>query len=504
MPDGRSFPPGAGWWQAGLAVGALLLVAGVAAAPRFETKVVGSVEGAGPGGVVTSNGPSTGPSGPAQQVVVDPRTGKRTTTTTTVAGPGAIDCAHGRNGGDTAPGVSATKITVASTVVTSGVGADFLGDAADGMRAAFAASNAAGGICGRRIELKTVNSGWNATTGANDIQGFIHSGNVFSLVGEPDSEGLGASIDSGDIDRARIPVVGTDGMLANQYHSQWVWPVAASSVSSMHVAADWAIDVAHGAKFGIVFDRDYRFGPEGAKAFAEELRRRGHGIDGYGGSSPCSKAYCGISSTSGHYDTEVATFNSACNDTCDVVVMLVEPSPMVAWMQAERNNDRPWFKTLVGGEPLFDDGLGHQCEECGKAKLVVWTGYRAAIQPFDAERPVAAYCQQLHAQNPSADCHNEFTEGAYLGARMFVDAVKRVGDLGLPLTRDNLKNVLDTTTFDLGLTYRPIHYPGIPRIANACLTPFQANYSGSFNGWSYLQDSGWTCDKNPAKELASA
>jgi ABC-type branched-subunit amino acid transport system substrate-binding protein len=392
---------------------------------------------------------------------------------------------------------------VASTVVTSGPGADFLGEAAAGIKAALQEANAKGGVCGRLFDLKTLNSGWDATTGKNDIDGWIHAGKTFALVGQPDSEGLDAATTSGVIDQNRMPVVGTDGMLKSQYQSDWIWPVAASTVANMHIVADYAVDVLHAHSFGIVYDTDYKFGAEGAVAFAEQLKRRGQSVKGYGNGKGCSSAnaaYCGISSHKQSYSTEVQNFNAACAP-CDVVVMLLEPAPMISWMNQESNAQRAWYKTLVGGEPLFDDGLGQQCSGCGEAKLMVWTGYRAAIQPFDSEKPVYTYCQQLHAVSASADCHNEFTEGAYLGAKMFVEAARRAGDLHLPLTRENLKVVLDAKAYDLGLTDKPLGYPGMPHVANVCMTAFADNYSGSFNGWNYLSDVAWRCDKNPTLDL---
>jgi ABC-type branched-subunit amino acid transport system substrate-binding protein len=501
MTRERTFPPGVGWWQAALAGAVVLLVAGVAAAPRFQTKVVGTAQGVEPGAVVqgsqqpgTKPGAqtSTGPVGGNAPVVTGPRA---------TGAAAAIDCAHGRNGGSTAPGVSATEIHVASTVVNSGQGEDFLGEAALGIKAAFETANQAGGVCGRRITFETINSGWDGPTGKNYIDGFIHSGKVFGLVGQPDSEGLDQAITSGTIDGNKFPAVGTDGMLKSQYHSDWVWPVAASTVTNMHIAANYGVDDLKAKSFGIVFDTKYKFGREGAEAFAEQLKRRGYSIKGYTkNANSCSQAFCGISSDKQSYATEIQTFNAACKP-CDVVVMLLEPAPMLAWMNGERSNRDEWYKTLIGGEPLFDDGVGQQCPGCGKAKLVVWTGYRPAIQPFDAEKPVYTYCQQLHAQNKSADCHNAFTQGAYLGAQLFIEAVRRVGDLGQPLTRENLKNVLDAGVFSLGLTYKPIAYPSHSHIANTCMTAFYDNYSGSFNGWSYLQAVGWKCDPNPTAEL---
>jgi ABC-type branched-subunit amino acid transport system substrate-binding protein len=158
---------------------------------------------------------------------------------------------------------------------------------------------------------------------------------------------------------------------------------------------------------------------------------------------------------------------------------------METWMKGERDSGTTWYHTLFGGEPLFDDNLGTACDGCGG--MIVWTGYHPAIQPFDAEAPVAKYQQSLKAQCPSCDPHNEFTEGAYIGMQLFIQGVKTVAASGLPLTRANLKNALDGLTFNAGLTSTTLHYgSGLPHLANTKMAAYSDNFSGSFNGWSYL------------------
>jgi ABC-type branched-subunit amino acid transport system substrate-binding protein len=365
------------------------------------------------------------------------------------------------------------------------------------MKAAINRVNQAGGICGRQLTIETINDGWNGPQGQADIQAWCQSGKVFALVGEPDSEGLKAALESGSIDRCNLPAVGTDGMLADQYWSPLVWPVAASTVTNMHIIASYAVNQLHAKSFGIIYDTAYHFGAEGANAFGQELRRLGKDIVGFGGSG-CSgrTAYCGVSSQSTDYSSQIQAFNSACSP-CDVVVLLLEPGPAENWMSGESGN---WYVHLEGGEPLFDYQVGENCAGCGQAKMQVWTGYHPAIQPFDAEKAVYTYCQALKAVRPADDCQNEFTEGAYLGAQMFITAAQTLAQQGLPLTRGNLKQVLDQQTFDLGLS-QPLHYGGdLPHLANISMAAFSENYSGSFNGWNY-DGTGFLPDPAPGQDL---
>lgn len=506
MSRGAGFPPGLGAVPVLVAVAAAALAASATLVPQFATRTVGTTAATGgsaaAGGETVQGAAAGGPGGAAAAPAAV--LGSPAAKGHAAAAPAAVQCAPGRNGGSTAPGVSATEIDVASTIVTTGVGAGFLGEAVDGMQAAIKEANAAGGVCGRLLHLDTVNSGWDQNAGQQDISNYINAGNVFALVGEPDSEGLRGAIDSGTVDRAGIPVVGSDGMLADQYTDPWVFPVAASTVSNMHIIAEYAY--AHGARtFGIVYDTHYRFGQEGASAFAAEVARLGGRLQGAGGSG-CSQAYCAISSDDSSYSSAITTFDTACSNAdgnghpCDAVVMLLEPQPMEAWMKGEENAQTAWYSSLYGGEPLFDDNFASICAaRC--AHLTVWTGYHPALSPFDREPAVARYQQSLASAAPDADPHNEFTEGAYLGTRLFIAACQAVGAQGKPLTRDNLRAVLTGTTFDLGLS-APLRYPALPHIANVSMAAFADNAAGSFNGWNNLA-TGFLTDRSAGKDMRS-
>jgi len=513
MSRGGGFPPGLGTVPVVVAIAVAAIAASGTLVPQFATRTVGTVGGgAAQQGTADTGGAAGGPAAAQASAAAAGAPGAAaaagggTAAHGSAGGAASVQCAAGRNGGATAPGVSATEIHVASTIVTTGVGAGFLGEAVDGMQAAINEANAAGGVCGRRITLDTVNSGWDQNAGQQDISNYINAGNVFALVGEPDSEGLKGAVDSGTVDRAGIPVVGSDGMLADQYTDPWVFPVAASTVSNMHIVAESAY--AHGARsFGIVYDTHYKFGQEGAAAFAAEVQRLGGTLQGAGGSG-CAQAYCGISSQDSSYSSAITTFDNACGNAggsghpCDAVVMLLEPQPMEVWMKGEENAAAPWYGTLYGGEPLFDDNFASLCAgRC--AHLTVWTGYHPALQPFDTEAPVSRYVQSLKSAFPDADAHNEFTEGAYLGTRLFIAACQAVGAQNKPLTRDNLRAALTTTSFDLGLS-APLRFPALPHIANTAMAAFADNsrQGGSFNGWNYLA-TGFVADRSAGKDMRS-
>ena len=498
------FPPRVGWIPILIALAVVAVASVVAFVPEYATHQVIGVTNTDKhqADVVADQTPGAGTTMDSGHLVYSPGAGPSGgPVVNTKAGPGA-GCSQRRNAGATDIGVTGSQIHITTTDVTTGVGAGFLGQAVQGMKAALNQVNAAGGVCGRRIVFhpSPINDGWDGPTGANYISGFINSSDgVFALVGEPDSEGLYSAQHSGLIDQAGIPVVGTDGMLSSQYTDPWIWPVAASTITNMHIAAQYACKQLHAHNVGIVYDSKYKFGPEGANAFKAQIQRSCGSTLSMG--SDCSTAFCGVSPDATSYTSQITAFNGACagssgSPKCDVVVMLLEPGPMEVWMRGEENCGCSWYRTLMGGEPLFDDSLAGNCGQ-GCARMMVWTGYKPYLQPFDGEAPVYTYAHALAQVCPSCDLHNEFTEGAYLGTELFIAACQQVGS---NLTRAALRQVLDSQTFDLGLS-QPLHYgTGLPHLANTSMAAYSDNASGTFNGWSYA-NTGFISDPAPGKDF---
>ncbi|GAC1575413.1 MAG: hypothetical protein NVS3B24_04020 [Candidatus Dormibacteria bacterium] len=506
------FPPALSWLAVALVVATVAALSLFDIVPQFHTLKITALNGTTGAGAVGPNGspqPGVDPNGP-------PLPGVNVSNGTPVPGvssggrpagssgsgtpgaPGSSDggaakCAPGQNGGATDTGVTGTHIKIASTIVESGIGQSFLGPVPDAMNAVINRVNHAGGICGRSL-LPTFNDdGWDPSRGQGYINNYIHNG-YFALTVVPSSEGLKAASDTKLIDNAGIPVVGSDGMLSQQYLDPMIWPVATSTVSTAHISASYSFNTFHPRSFGIVYDSKYHFGREGAYAYDQAVKRlTGSDINGYNTSNQCGGAFCAISSDNTDFKSAINTFNGACHP-CDVVFLLLEP----AVAQTFLNQDSSTFAThLQAAQPLFNTDFAKAA--CGQrcAGMMVWSSYKPPIGQFGFDPAVVKYVKELSSVAPRDDPDNAFTEGGWLGMELFVQALQGVGP---NLTRAALKTQLNSMTLATGLT-QPLNWSS-SHLANQWMLGFSDNYTGNFNGWRY-ENTDWVKDPYLGQDLNS-
>ena len=436
------------------------------------------------GGTVT-NGTGTGTTGSKGGTAAGP--GKGTTGGNNggprIVTPRGVECRSGANGGKTDRGVTDTEIKLGATVVQSGIGTSFLGPVVTGMNAVKNDVNRTGGICGRKVVLKLKDDGWDAQRGYGYIRNLVEGDKVFGLAVNPSSEGLRIASNEGYFVKTQTPVLGTDGMLNSQYVDPWVWPVAASTVSTMHIIAKDAYDRLDARNFSIVFDSQYHFGVEGAFAYNAAVKRlTGKDIPGYfnpGSGGGCSSRFCAISAGRSSYSTENRAFNSACfngQNECDFLALLLEPNEALTFM---RDGFQRQFVAGKGlAQTLFSEQFAAACgSTCDGAN--VWTGYLPPVGPLASKPAVAEYVRDVRSENPTVDIYNQFLEGGYLGMRYTVDVLKKVGPF---LTRPAVMAVADSMPYDIGLS-TPLKWSKGNHFANAAMQPFVIQYQNGFNGF---------------------
>lgn len=426
--------------------------------------------GAGPGTNNNNGGGTTVGGGPSGSVIP----------------PSKYECREGKNGGATDRGVTATTINLPSTIVASGIGSSFLGQMKYAMQAVAKQVNREGGICGRKLVIETRDDAWDASTGAQYLRNYINDRSKFGIPVGASSEGLGVVIDSGDLDKAQFPVVGSDGLAINQYLNkqgqaqQWVWPIATATVSEARIMA--ADAYRRGARnMGVVFDRDYHFGKEAAAAFSAEVERlTGKPVQGYNNNNTCNQRYCGIAAGQNSYSGDAAKFKAS---NPDFVALFLEPETALTWMQDPNTRsatDEAIKYGYGGAQPLFTYQFESQCgAKCDQ--MVIWSGFKPNVEKYRNDPAVAEYVRALKAEYRQADEYNQFTQSAYVGMQFLVAALKKVGP---ELTRLRLKAVLDNMTYDNALTLQGrLTFTPQTRFANTTMQAFVMQYKGTPGGW---------------------
>lgn len=490
MSTPRSFPPA---WRSAVVV-VVLALAGAAFAymPGSDETVTAAADGGGPvasagsaddlapGAPVVDGGGSNGSQAAA---------GGQSARSAVAGGAGRaaasnLQCAAGRNGGSTDVGVTGDSVKLGATVVDSGIGAAFLRDARYGMLAVKDRVNRAGGICGRKLELKLVDDGWEAGLGSQFIRNLVEDEKVFALAVVPSSEGLRVVSESGYLKAKGIPVVGTDGMLKHQYTDPTIWPVAASTITSMHVIVEYAAQQLAKKNFALVYETTYHFGIEGAYAFHEQVKRSiGSPVPGYedpeGGRAGCQQRFCGIKAGQADYGSQIQEFNEACTQppACDYIVLLLEPATALTWIK-QGGLILPDGGT-AGPQPLFTRSFAEECKsQCNGMWL--WSGYLPAIDSNLGIPQVATYRDEIRTTSASADPTNTFVQGAYAGMQLLVEAMQRTGPA---LTRASLMATLDAMTYESGLTVSPHAWRPGNHFSNTSMKAYSIQYTDRFSGW---------------------
>lgn len=425
-------------------------------------------------------------------------------------GAGNAQCARGQNAGATDTGVTAQSIDLGATVVRSGIGSSFLSGAPVAMQALVDRTNRLGGVCGRILKLKMIDDAWSAQLGNTYLRSLIDQG-VFAIPVAPSSEGVNALLTNNEL--KGVPLVGADGMVKSQYNDPWVWPVATSTVSTMHIIAQQAY--AQGARtFGIVFDKKYHFGVEGAEAFAHAVKRlTKRDIPGYKQNKrleSCVESFCGIDPGQSSYDPQVQEFNDSCKKVgpsgygynnplqapnCDVIALLLEPKTALTWFQSGGMHPQDRDGRLMGPQPLFNSDFAKSCAARCSA-MAAWTSYNPPLDPYRNHAAVTEYVSVLRQRDPSVDVTNSFTEGAYLGMKVFIEAAKIVGP---NLTRAALREVLNSTEFDLGLG-PPIRWSSGRHLGHGQMQSYLFRYQGeTFVG--FKNRAGFVKDKDLGEDL---
>lgn len=367
------------------------------------------------------------------------------------------------DGDRTASDVGVTADTIMLGIVAP-ESPSFAGWSEDGFVGAVASINAGGGVCGRDLVLSQ-----GPEQPYEGIRGLDEAldADLFALVGIHLSEIDDASA---HIDDAQMPIIGTGGRAELERTSPLLWSIGSSEDTIADVLVDDAI--AEGAvSFGVVYDDRDPYAQRVAAAIEEEVAT-------HAGASVAILQPLLPGQAS--YSSEIARFNQACVNGCDAVIPLLSRNTFLTWTAG-----RPRPATIRASlwPELFSETVARNCAARCRGMLA-WSPFLA---PAGSDSEASdLYRDSVRSRSPTAELDNTQT---LLGYEAVLHAAFAMGQAGPNLTRAGVQTILDTESYDLGLTATPMTWSP-SRDANRSLRGYEiVTGQGSFLG--FRNATGW-------------
>ena len=416
-----------------LAVFGLVLVNGMPFSSTSTTRTV-YVGGAGPAvtGVPSAVATSSGSAG----------TPGRTTTSVVGGGSTAAPVQADNAGAGTVKRGAPIKVGA----IVSQTGAINFAASAQGTKAYIDMVNRAGGVNGHLIQLDLRDDQLDATRGRSQAQQLLSQG-VFCFMGwqAPQTEATIVPF----LAQNRIPLIGDYGVGA-EYHSPWSYPF-----QSHHYGYEMGRFLALESKVthpGVVFISNSSAAVNDAqvRAFTAGVASAGKTLR--------SGDIRQVDVTQASYDDVVTALRL---NGVDGVATLIDQT---AYNRLQQSFDRQSYHPVHVADPLFTDPTVVQSKSTD-GTLVASDFTSTDLGGADVQE----YVRTVKAAFGSKAQISYIGEAGWLDAKVFVEALRRMGDT---ITRDNLLKVMNSLpgTVGGGFTPQGLHFgPGSDHDINQCL-----------------------------------
>lgn len=339
-----------------------------------------------------------------------------------------------------ADGVTASTVVVGQSAALSGPAAELGAEMRKGILAYFEHVNRNGGVNGRKLVLKSLDDGYEATRAAANTKKLIQDEDVFALlgyVGTPTSEAAKPIFTD-----ARVPFVGafTGAELLRAPFNRYIFNVRAS----YYAETDAIVDLL--ARMGLtriaVFYQNDSYGKAGLTGVERAMSKRNLKI--------------GATGTVERNSVEVAAAVKAiaASDPQAVVMISAYKSCGAFVKEMKKAGSNPQFMNVsfVGSRALAAE-LGDLGRGVGIAQVMPF--------PWNPATPVVRDYQRQIAPNGSENDYSFGSLEGYVAAKVFVEGLRRAGK---EPTREAFVTALETLRdFDLGgfyVTYSPTDHNG--------------------------------------------
>jgi len=334
-------------------------------------------------------------------------------------------------------GVTQDKILLGQSVALTGAAAQLGIQMRNGIKAYLDEVNASGGINGRKLELITLDDGYEPARTVPNTKKLVDE--VFALIGYV---GTPTSVPAIPIfTQARVPFVGpfTGAEALRAPFNRYIFHVRASYYDETEKIVEQVLST--GGKSIAVFYQDDAYGQAGLKGTEIAMTKRGLKVSALGT----------VERNTVKVENAVKKLSAAQPDAVVMISAYTSCAEFVRQMKRAGSAATFYNVSFVGSKALAD-ALGKDGVGVAISQVVPFPWGRAV--------PVVKEYQRLSAKEGNTDFNFSAMEG-FLVARVFVEGLKRSGR---DLTREKFIDAMEKMSeLDLGgfyLSYSPQNHAG--------------------------------------------
>lgn len=337
------------------------------------------------------------------------------------------------------PGVTANKILLGQSAALTGPAAQLGIQMRNGIKAYLNYVNEKGGVYGRRIELITLDDGYEPSRSAPNTKKLIEEVKVFGLIGYVGTPTMAAAMPIHT--QAKVPLVGpyTGAEILRVPFNRYIFHVRASYYDETERIIKQVVSI--GGKNIAVFYQNDSYGQAGLKGVELAMQRRDMKISALG--------------TVERNTIDVAAAVKAINAVKpDAVVMISAYTSCAEFIRQMKKagSTATFYNVSFVGSKALSDALGNEGSGVAISQVVPFPWGRAV--------PVVKEYQRLSAKAGFTDYNFTALEG-FLAAKVFVEGLRRTGR---NLTREAFISAMEKMqSVDLGgfyIGYSPTNHAG--------------------------------------------
>lgn len=337
-----------------------------------------------------------------------------------------------------AQGMTNDRIVLGQSVALTGPAAELGIQMRNGVKAYLDHVNENGGVHARKVELITLDDGYEPARTVPNTKRLIEQDKVFALIGYV---GTPTSVPSIPVfTQAKVPFVGpfTGAEALRVPFNRYIFHVRASYYDETEAIVEQVLSV--GGKSIAVFYQDDAYGQAGLKGVEIAMTKRGLKIAALGT----------VERNTIKVENAVKTIHAAEPDAVVMISAYTSCAEFIRQMKKAGSAATFYNVSFVGSKALAD-ALGKDGTGVAISQVVPF--------PWSMAVPVVKEYRQLSAKAGHKDYNFSAIEG-FLVAKVFVEGLRRAGR---DLTREKFIDAMEKMDVDLGgfyISYSPKNHAG--------------------------------------------